>query len=113
MTKTLDEKPVFLLISIALLLMDLLSTDIISNVILPLMPKHALISLQRTSKRYHRLVLSCFPYELRMHLEILGEICEAGLVDLLRWFLGRGQSHLHWSLLISGVNKLLIIGKLL
>ncbi len=87
--------------------MDLLSTDIIVNVILPFLPKHALISMLYSSKRYHRLILSFFPYESRKHLEILGEICKSGFVNLLRWFLGRGRADLHWQLQVDGVIKLI------
>ncbi len=87
--------------------MDLLSTDIIMNLILPLLPKHALIALQHASHRYYRLVLSFFPYESRKHLKILGEICKSGFTNMLRWFLGRGRSELRWSLLIGGVAKLI------
>ncbi len=92
--------------------MDLLSTDIIIHLILPLLPKHTLAALQHTSKRYHRLVLNVFPPASRNHLEILGEVCEGGFVNLLWWFLGPGKSDLHWSLLISGVRKLAKHGKI-
>ncbi len=91
-------------------MMDQLSTDIIIHVILPSLPEHALITLQRTSKRFHRLVLSFFPYKLRKHLIILGEICQGGFLNLLRWFIGRGQSDLRWSLLVDSVTNLIRIG---
>ncbi len=93
--------------------MDLLSTDIISNVILPLLQKHALLALLHTSKRYHRLVLSSFPYASRKHLVILAEICEGGFANALRWLIGRGKSDLHWTLLDRGVTKLVLHGKIL
>ncbi len=86
--------------------MDLISVDILINVILPRLPKHALVALQNASKRYCRLMLSSFPYDSRTHLEILGEILviyNDGFMNLLRWFLGRGRADLRWSLLVSGV----------
>ncbi len=86
--------------------MDQISADVIFNVILPLLPKHALVALQHTSKRHYQLVLSCFPYVLRNHLEILEEICKCGYVNLLRWFIGRGNGNLQWSLQIDGVVHL-------
>ncbi len=92
---------------LALFSMDRISADVIVNVILPLLPKHALVALLHTSKRYYQLVLSCFPYVSRNRFEILEEICKRGYVNLLRWFIGRGNGNLQWSLLIGGVRKLL------
>ncbi len=59
--------------------MDLLSSDIIINVIFPLMPPYMLVVLQHASKRYHQLVLSGFPNKSQNHLEMLVEICKDGL----------------------------------
>ncbi len=87
--------------------MDLLPTDIIVNCILPFLHQHTFIALQCTSKRYHRLVVTYFPYESRKHLEILGEICKGGFVNLLRWFLGCGKPNLNWSLLVDGTRELI------
>ncbi len=98
--------------SSAVIIMDVLSSDIILNLILPLLPLYVLIALQHTSKRYHRLVRSAFTNKPRSHIKILGDICEGGHVNLLRWFLGRGKSDLGWSLLITGVENLLLRGKL-
>ncbi len=93
--------------------MDLLSSDIIINIILPFLPKCAQIALLHTSKRYHQLVLNSFPKDSRNHLEILREICKGGFVNLLRWFLGRGKSDLRWSLLVHGVKELLMDGNII
>ncbi len=93
-------------------IMDVLSSDIIINVVSPFLPKCALVALQHTSKRYLRLVLSFFPNKSRNHLEILNELCEGGFINLLRWFLGRGKQDLHWSLLLSGLKVAIIHGKL-
>ncbi len=92
--------------------MDLLSSDIVINIILPMLSKHAQVALQNASKRYYHLVLSCFPYQSRKHLDILGEVCDGGYANLLSWFLGRGKSDLRWSLLCGGAGELIIHGKL-
>ncbi len=93
-------------------IMDLLSSDILINIIFPLLPKYAMIALQCTSWRYQRLVLSIFPYETRKHLEILDEICAHGCVNLLRWFLGREKCDLGWSPLFASFERLFVSGKL-
>ncbi len=95
-----------------LLAMDLLSADIVINVVLPFLPKCSLVALDNSSKRYHRLILSWFPYASRKHLEILGEICECGYINMLRWFIGRGKLDLRWSLQTNGVRKLVTRGKI-
>ncbi len=92
--------------------MDIISSDIILNLIFPLLPLFMLVALQHTSKKYHRLVLNYYPNNSRNHLKLLGEVCEGGYVNLLGWFLGRGESDLGWSLLISGVQDLLSNGEL-
>ncbi len=93
--------------------MDLLSSDIIVNLILQILPKHAHVALQNTSKRYYHLVLSCFSYESRKPLDILGEVCDGGYMNMLRWFLGRGKLDLRWSLLVGGVRESVIHGKIM
>ncbi len=91
--------------------MDRISNDIITNVLLPLVPPHALISLLHTSKRFRRLVLSIFPRESQNHLEVLTEICKGGFVNLLTWLIGRGKSDLRWPLLDRDVENLIEDGK--
>ncbi len=71
---------------------------------------HALIAMQHTSKRYLELARRVDPRKPQKPLEILEEICEGGYLNLLRWFLGRGRSNLGWSLLVSGIQKLLHSG---
>ncbi len=73
--------------------MDLLSSDIIVNVILPRLPAKASenIPLKHASKRYHRLIGNIFSNNSQNNLEILREICEGGFVSLL------SCSHIKWT----------------
>ncbi len=91
--------------------MDVLYDDIM-NLILSLLPKHALIALQHTCNRFHKRMRVSFPYASRNHLQILGEIFQSGNVCVLRWFLGRAKSDLRWSLRVNGVQTLLLHGNI-
>ncbi len=68
------------------------------------------MSLQSTSKRYHRLIGNIFPDKSRNNMEMLREICEGGFESLMSWFLGRGNLDLRWSVLVHGVKFLLTHG---
>ncbi len=59
--------------------------------------------LKRRCKSKVTCALRSTPHD---HISKLGEVCECGYEALLKWFLGRCD--LGWSVLISGVEKLLL-----
>ncbi len=78
--------------------METLSSDILVNVLFPLLSASSLAALQFASKKYHRLVLSFLPRSPRNHFKILADVSSTGNITLLKWFIGRGPSDLKWSL---------------